>query len=132
MKVNYNKTSSIQIVEENLFAKILEDYINNLSPEGMKKIGEEFNVSFSTKASLTASLQVIMKAKDFAAYKLMVIVANAFWKFIFGKGLSFATNATLTKTLSVFLGPIGWTATGIWTAFDIASPAYRVTISVAI
>ncbi|MCI5968290.1 hypothetical protein [Helicobacter sp.] len=67
-----------------------------------------------------------MKAKGFATYKLTVIVANAFWKFIFGKGLSFATNATLTKTLSVFLGPIGWTA------FDIASPAYRVTIPAVI
>ena len=98
----------------------------------MKKIGEEFNISFSTKASLTASLQAIIKAKGFATYKLTVIVANAFWKFIFGRGLSFATNATLTKTLSVFLGPIGWTATGIWTVFDIASPAYRVTIPAVI
>ncbi|WP_279128771.1 hypothetical protein [Helicobacter winghamensis] len=44
MKVNYNKTSSIQIVEENLFAKILEDYINNLSPEDMKKFSSQLDI----------------------------------------------------------------------------------------
>ncbi|WDL73264.1 DUF3944 domain-containing protein [Helicobacter winghamensis] len=132
LKVNYNKKASTQKIEENLFAKILEDYIHNLSPEDMKKIGEEFNVSFNTKSSLTAGLQAIMKAKGFESYKLILIVTNAFWKFIFGTGLPLVANATLAKTLSVFLGPIGWTATGIWTAFDIASPAYRVTIPAVI
>lgn len=51
----------------------------------MKKIGEEFNVSFSGKTSLTVRLQAIIKTKGFAAYKLMVALANAFWNLFFGK-----------------------------------------------
>ena len=30
--------------------------------------------------------------------------------------------------MAVFAGPVGWAVTAIWTIFDIASPAYRVTI----
>ena len=42
--------------------------------------------------------------------------------------MKLATNATITRTLSILTGPLGWTITGLWTAIDIASPAYRVTI----
>ena len=34
----------------------------------------------------------------------------------------------LMKGISVFAGPIGWAITAIWAAFDMASPAYRVTV----
>ncbi|HNE26607.1 MAG TPA: ubiquinol-cytochrome C chaperone family protein, partial [Pseudomonadales bacterium] len=34
--------------------------------------------------------------------------------------------------LKVLSGPIGWAITGIWTAIDIASPAFRVTIPAVI
>ncbi|AGQ95809.1 hypothetical protein cje11_01026 [Campylobacter jejuni subsp. jejuni 60004] len=37
-------------------------------------------------------------------------------------------NATLTRALSLFSGPVGWTIMTTWTALDLASPAYRVTI----
>ncbi|MUU32146.1 hypothetical protein F7210_07185, partial [Helicobacter pylori] len=29
-------------------------------------------------------------------------------------------------------GPVGWIITGVWTAIDIAGPAYRVTIPACI
>ncbi|MDE6045338.1 MAG: hypothetical protein K2F85_07480 [Helicobacter sp.] len=34
--------------------------------------------------------------------------------------------------MGVFLGPIGWIITALWTALDIAGPAYRVTIPATI
>ena len=30
--------------------------------------------------------------------------------------------------MAIFAGPIGWLLTVIWTAIDVAGPAYRVTI----
>ena len=53
-------------------------------------------------------------------------------KAILGRGLSLAGNAALTRTMSVQLARIGWTITGLWTAIDIAGPAYRVTIPAVI
>jgi uncharacterized protein YaaW (UPF0174 family) len=61
-----------------------------------------------------------------------LIVVNAILKALIGRGLSFAGNAALTRTMAVLTGPIGWAITGIWTAIDIASPAYRVTIPAVI
>jgi uncharacterized protein YaaW (UPF0174 family) len=49
-----------------------------------------------------------------------------------GRGLSYAANAGLTRWLSIFAGPIGWALTAVWTAIDLAGPAYRVTIPAVI
>ncbi len=49
-------------------------------------------------------------------------------KVLLGRGLSLAANATLTRALSLFSGPVGWTIMTTWTALDLASLAYRVTI----
>lgn len=35
-------------------------------------------------------------------------------------------NATLTRALSLFSGPVGWTIMTTWTALDLASPAYSI------
>ncbi len=53
-------------------------------------------------------------------------------KAIFQRELSLGANAALTRGLSILTGPVGWIITGVWTAIDIAGPAYRVTIPACI
>jgi len=53
-------------------------------------------------------------------------------KAMIGRGLSFAGGAALTRSMAILTGPIGWAITGVWTAVDIAGPAYRVTIPAVI
>lgn len=53
-------------------------------------------------------------------------------KVLIGRGLSIAGNAALTRTMTILTGPIGWAITGLWTAIDIAGPAFRVTIPAVI
>jgi Zn finger protein HypA/HybF involved in hydrogenase expression len=38
----------------------------------------------------------------------------------------------MTRLLGILAGPIGWAVTAIWTAIDIAGPAFRVTIPATI
>lgn len=64
----------------------------------------------------------------FLMYRMATVVANAVAKQLLGKGLTFAANAALTRTIGVLAGPIGWIITGLWTAIDLAGPAYRVTV----
>ena len=85
-----------------------------------------------TKQAMTAGALTALRLGGFGTYKMAVVVANAVAKSLLGRGLTFAGNATLTRTLGVALGPIGWIITVLWTAIDIASPAYRVTISCVI
>jgi uncharacterized protein YaaW (UPF0174 family) len=130
MKVNYNKNSNVSTIEENLFMKILKDSMKDMTEEELKEIVKELNLktqSFS-KETVMAALQIAIKQGGFKSYQIAVIVANAVWKTLFGKGLTIVANSTLTKTISIFSGPIGWVITGVLTAIDIAGPAYRVTI----
>ena len=130
LKVNFNQERDVEVIEEQILMKILEKAWEKMTDEektellkasGYKgvKIGKQFPV---------AAFQAIFKAGGFKSYQIMLIVANAVWKFIFGKGLTLGTNAALARWAAVFVGPIGWAVTAIWTAFDLGAPAYRVTI----
>jgi len=134
MKVNYNKNASVEIIEMNLLMKIMTEAMEKMSPEELKEVVEDLDLkttNYSAQA-VTLALQGAIKFSGFAAYKVAVIVANAIAKAILGRGLTIAANATLTRTIGVFAGPIGWVITGIWTIVDIAGPAYRVTIPAVI
>ncbi len=59
-------------------------------------------------------------------------MANAILKALIGRGLSFAGNTILTRTMAVLTGPVGWAITAIWTLVDVGGTAYRVTIPAVI
>jgi uncharacterized protein YaaW (UPF0174 family) len=73
-------------------------------------------------------IQSLIRLGGFFPYKLAVIVANGIAKALLGRGLCLAAGAALPRSMAIFTGPTGWAITGIWTIFDIAKPAYRVTI----
>lgn len=130
MKVNYNKNSSVELIEYNLLQTILIDSLDNMSVKELEILMKEMEISTQGfgKQAFVAALQIAIKKGGFSVYKMAVIVANAVSKALLGRGLALASNAALTRSLSVFAGPIGWAVTAIWTAIDIAGPAYRVTI----
>lgn len=134
MDVSYNGKNSVTEMELYLLQKVLSKAIENMTEEELKDIVKDVNIKTTgyTKQALVTSLQIAIKTGGFASYQIAVIVANAVAKIILGRGLTLATNAALTRAISVFAGPIGWIITGLWTAFDIAGPAYRVTIPAVI
>ncbi len=85
-----------------------------------------------TKKAVIGAMQIAIKNSGFFAYKMSVIVANSVAKNIIGRGLSFAANQTLTKSIYIFAGPIGWIISSGWFLIDIAGPAYRITIPATI
>lgn len=130
MKVNYNKNSSVEMIEYNLLQTILIDSLDNMSVEELEILMKEMEIPTQGfgKQVFVAALQIAIKKGSFSVYKMAVIVANAVSKALLGRGLALASNAALTRSLSIFAGPIGWAVTAIWTAIDIAGPAYRITI----
>jgi len=134
MGVNYNKNSNVINIEQNLFMKILEDSMKDMSAEELKSIVEELNLKTQTYTSqaVMAALQVSIKQSGIFAYKMSLIIVNAVLKALFGRGLSFVGNQLMLKSISAFAGPIGWVITAAWTAFDVAGPAFRVTIPAVI
>ena len=135
MKVNYNKSSSVEKIEGNLLMKILEDALEKMSPEELRELAEATgvkNTSGITAETMVGVFQAVFRMGGFNSYQLTVIVVNAISKALIGRGLTIAGNAALTRTMAILTGPIGWVITGIWTAIDVAGAAYRVTIPAVI
>lgn len=135
MKVNYNKYSSIEQIEDNLFMKILQDALNKMTKEEIAVLGQELgldNVANLNAQGMVAIFQAIFKAGGFKSYQLTLIIVNAVLKALIGRGLPFVGNAALMRIAGVLAGPIGWAITAIWTAIDLAGAAYRVTIPAVI
>lgn len=138
LKVNYRKDSATEKIEENLLMKILVDALDKMSPEDINNLAKEMGideidaVAGFNKQALVTAFQTIFRMGGFKSYQLTLIIVNAVFKAIFGRGLTIAGNAALTKMLSILTGPIGWGITAVWTAIDIAGPAFRVTIPAVI
>lgn len=118
-------------VEEKICCVILQKAIENMSEDERREFYRTLSLDLGTPLkgeALTAALMAIFRAGGFKSYQLVIIIVNAVWKVIFGKGLPFIAGPIITKTLSFLTGPIGWVITGIWTALDLAGPAFRVTI----
>lgn len=129
VKATYKTGAEISIIEQSILEKILKKALDAMSEDEKNKIiaelkGHEINVGGLTGSSLIT----LFNAGGFYSYQLAVIIANQMAHIILGHGLSFTANATLTKSLSIIAGPIGWAICGLWTAIDIAGPAYSVTI----
>ncbi|WP_195741857.1 YaaW family protein [Helicobacter pylori] len=135
LKVNYNKKTETTLIEQNMLSKILERSLEEMDDEEVKEMCDELSIkntdNLNRQALSTAAL-TLFKMGGFKSYQLAVIVANAVIKAIFQRGLSLGANVALTRGLSILTGPVGWIITGVWTAIDIAGPAYRVTIPACI
>ena len=130
LKVNFNETAPVENIEFQILTKILEDAWDKMSDEERAKLLNELGLEYSKLPNVLPliAIQAAIKASGFLAYRIAVIVANAVAKTVLGRGLTFAANRGLVKGLSVFAGPIGIAVAAVWTAIDLASPAYRVTI----
>ena len=126
---NYNDKQDIEQIEAAILLKIVEKSLERMSEEEKKQFFDQFGVKYKgVGPAAMAAMIAAIKVSGFAFYKMAAIVAQATAKALLGKGLTFATTGTMMRGISVFAGPIGWAITGIWTAFDLASPAYRVTV----
>ncbi|MBR5078017.1 MAG: hypothetical protein IKX30_04680, partial [Victivallales bacterium] len=122
---------SIPEIEDKICCVILQKAIDHMSEDERREIFKTLSIDSPSSLkgeALIAALMAIFRAGGFKSYQLTLIIVHAVWKYIFKQGLSFAGSAALTKTLSILTGPVGWAITAIWTAIDIAGPAYRVTI----
>ncbi|ENT7195991.1 YaaW family protein [Campylobacter jejuni] len=127
----FDENESTNSIETSLLCKLIEEELKNSQDENtLRELVNIFELGISNinKQTVVMGLQSLIKIGGFKSYQIAVIVANQVMKVLLGRGLSLAANATLTRALSLFSGPVGWTIMTTWTALDLASPAYRVTI----
>lgn len=135
-KTPVNKAADIERMENALLEQMLWDSWEKLSErekrEILQTLGAE-GTKLAGRGGLAAGALIqIFRAGGFTSYKLVLFVANAVVWAVLGRGLSLAVNAGLARALGVLTGPIGITLTALYTVYDIAGPAYRVTIPAVI
>lgn len=135
IKVPHREGQTVAEIEQAVIFYLFDIMVSKMSPAERKRLEDEFRAAgwkhadFSAgKPIFQALTQAGVRVTGFLMYRISVTVANRIAWEIIGRGLSLAVNAWLTKALSVFAGPVGWTISGLWTAFDLAEPAYRVTV----
>jgi uncharacterized protein YaaW (UPF0174 family) len=86
-------------------AKILADRVGSVA-------------GLADSEAILAAIQAAIKAGKFLGYQIAVIMSNGVLKAATGRGPSLVANASLTRIMGIFAGPIGWVLTGIWTIVD--------------
>lgn len=113
-----------------VITKLLEHSMSRMSDEDKSLLFETIGFRYVPgvgPASLAALIASI-GTTGLHAYRLSALVTGSMMSGLVGRGLTVAGGNALSRGLSVLAGPIGWAITGIWTAFDLTSPAYRVTV----
>lgn len=134
-KLKAEKVSASKSVAENeeaILVKLFEDALDHMSDEEKRALFQSMGIKgYDIPLASTGAFimqQLLRHYGGFATYRISLIVANMVARALLGSGLSFATNAALSRTIGTLLGPIGWIATGVWLAVDIAGPAFRKTV----
>lgn len=129
MKVTYSKKDDTAQIEMAILLKILAQSVEKMSEEQKKTLLEEFGMAYAgAGAAIMATLIATIRSSGPGVFKLSAVVANASVTALLGRGLVMGTSGTVMRGIGALAGPLGWVITAIWTVFDLASPAYRVTV----
>ena len=108
-KKTYSKDDfTVEQWEERIIIKLFADTLDKLSIEEKRQLFESMGISdadipFGKSGVLLAQI-ALKQFGGFAVYKTTLIVANMVSRALLGKGLTFAANATLTRSLGLALG----------------------------
>lgn len=126
----YNKDKDIETIENSILETVLVTALDKMTQEQKDELYAELKGKGGMgKGGIgAAAIIAIFKAGGFYSYQLTLIIANQVARALLGHGLALGANAGLAKLASVLAGPIGMAIAGLWTAVNIAGPAYKVTI----
>ncbi|MBB6462270.1 ubiquinol-cytochrome C chaperone family protein [Flammeovirga kamogawensis] len=112
-----NRSSDLIELERQVLAKVLESAIENLSEKEKDNLFSELSQKDIDLSKLShLSYLKILTTNPYVLQQTL--------KYF----LSFGAKNIGSKAFMMAGGPIGWIATGAWLAFDLSSPAKRVTI----
>ena len=121
---------SVEEMERALLDKVTEKMLDELTPEQLKEIMNKLEIRKRTytKQAVMAALLLTRRINLRLYYYVMSYILRMATNMLIGRGVLMAGVGLMSRGLSVLMGPIGWILLSGWTAWDIAGPAYRVTI----
>ena len=123
LSVNYNKNNSTELLEQYLLQKFLIMSVDKMTEEDAKHLGENL-----TKDALKQQIGMMKAGSPVFIRLITMLIVNLAKSWGLKQAAVLAARFAGSRAFAILTGPIGWALTGIWTAFDIAGEAYRVTI----
>lgn len=123
-KVNFNKNNTIEQMEKYLLQKTLETAIEDMTEDDVRQISSDLSkkeLSNMVSSGFKLTSPIILKATTMVMAQILKklglkIVAGALGRFIG------------TRLFSILTGPVGWVLGGLWTAYDLLGPSYKVSV----
>ena len=121
-------------MERALLDKLTEKMLDELTYEQRKQIMKELDIKKRTytKQAVMAALLLTRRITLRLYNYVMAYILRMVTDLLIDRGVLTAGFGLLSRGLGVMMGPIGWIVLTGWTAWDIAGPAYRVTIPAVI
>ena len=149
--VEFDEDISTEMLGEALIYKTISNIFDRMSKKEKKEFLEELKNEIGEKKfeafmdgiggmkgffALSGDIILKLLSKHFGirlyywAVRLVVFFFHEILKKTAPKILVFGLPHVMKRTFGALFGPIAWVLLTAWTIFDIASPAYRVTIPV--
>lgn len=121
-------------MEQALLDKVTSKMLDELTPEQLKHIMKKLGIKRRTytKQAIMATLLVTRCVNRRLYSYVLSYIVKMVTELLIGRNVLRAGIGLISRGLNIAMGPIGWIILGGWTAWDIAGPAYRVTVPAVI
>lgn len=130
LEVYFCGYESTEEIERHLLEKVCMDSVENMSEEELRKMIQELNIPMKNprKYMIVAALQMAILRGGILFTRIAAYITRLISRMLIGRSTLMIGSNLLNKVLGTLAGPLGWAITAGWTVYDLASPAYRVTI----
>ena len=130
MKVYFSDSEETEDIERALLKKMCSDVIGSMSEKELLEMSESLDIPTKNpkKYLIAAALQLAIRRGGALFARIAVYISQMIAKMVLGRGAMMVGTNILNKTFGFLTGPIGWIVTAGWAIYDIAAPAYRVTV----
>lgn len=127
---NVAKHDTAEDMEQKLLYHTTEKMAEQLSEEEIRQMMRDLKIeghSYTRQGLMAALLMAKQMNQRLFLYSIEYLT-RIVTTFLVGRGVMRAGFGLLSRSTQLLFGPVGWIVCGAWTAWDIAGPAYRVTV----
>jgi uncharacterized protein YaaW (UPF0174 family) len=123
-----DEQETVPDAELKIVSRIFAGVWEKLTPEQRSELEKSLDSKVELAALSTADVQKIILMGGSRATNLTRILSGAMASSTLGGSVAISANLVAGRVAGVALGPIGLALSGIWGAYSLTSPAYRVTV----
>lgn len=131
LRVKTRPGMEVAEIEKLVQARVLETAYERMTDDEQRQVlraaGELYQGDLPRALPLVAALAAIRLGGN-TAYFLALSAAGTVSRQLFGHALHWGAQSAVARSLALVAGPLGWGLTLGWTVFDMAGPAFRITV----